>query len=111
MPGGPGDGWAGFVVGARYELESVLGSGGMGTVWRARDRLLDRPVAAKVVTTGWGRSASHRTFRERSLREAQATARINHPNVVRVYDYVEDDDRLWIVMELLDARSLDTILE
>jgi serine/threonine protein kinase len=111
MPGGPGDGWAGFVVGARYELESVLGSGGMGTVWRARDRLLDRPVAAKVVTTGWGRSASQRTFRERSLREAQATARINHPNVVRVYDYVEDDDRLWIVMELLDARSLDTILD
>ncbi|MGW1992277.1 protein kinase domain-containing protein [Embleya sp. NPDC001921] len=110
MPGGPGDGWAGFVVGARYELVSVLGSGGMGTVWRARDRLLDRPVAAKVITTGWGRSAS-RSFRERSLREAQATARINHPNVVRVYDYVEDDDRLWIVMELLDARSLDAILE
>ncbi|MET7298482.1 protein kinase [Embleya sp. NPDC005575] len=98
------------MVGARYELSSVLGSGGMGTVWRARDRVLDRPVAAKVVTTGWGRSAS-RSFRERSLREAQATARINHPNVVRVYDYVEDDDRLWIVMELLDARSLDTILE
>ncbi|MFI1381112.1 protein kinase [Embleya sp. NPDC020886] len=98
------------MVGARYELVSVLGSGGMGTVWRARDRLLDRPVAAKVITTGWGRSAS-RSFRERSLREAQATARINHPNVVRVYDYVEDDDRLWIVMELLDARSLDTILE
>ncbi|WP_406286975.1 serine/threonine-protein kinase [Embleya sp. NBC_00896] len=99
------------MVGARYELVSVLGSGGMGTVWRARDRLLDRPVAAKVITTGWGRSASQRSFRERSLREAQATARINHPNVVRVYDYVEDDDRLWIVMELLDARSLDTILE
>ncbi|MYS87218.1 serine/threonine-protein kinase [Embleya scabrispora] len=98
------------MVGARYELANVLGSGGMGTVWRARDRVLDRPVAAKVVTTGWGRSAS-RSFRERSLREAQATARINHPNVVRVYDYVEDDDRLWIVMELLDARSLDTILE
>ncbi|WP_160161479.1 serine/threonine-protein kinase [Embleya hyalina] len=97
------------MVGARYELVSVLGSGGMGTVWRARDRLLDRPVAAKVISTGWGRNAS-RSFRERSLREAQATARINHPNVVRVYDYVEDDDRLWIVMELLDARSLDTIL-
>lgn len=111
MPGGPEDDWAGFVVGGRYELVSVIGSGGMGTVWRARDRLLDRPVAAKVITTGWNRSASQRTFRERSLREAQATARINHPNVVRVYDYVEDDDRLWIVMELLDARSLDTILE
>ncbi|MFF7244024.1 protein kinase [Embleya sp. NPDC008237] len=110
MSGGPGEDWAGFVVGARYELVSVLGSGGMGTVWRARDRVLDRPVAAKVITTGWGRNAS-RSFRERSLREAQATARINHPNVVRVYDYVEDDDRLWIVMELLDARSLDAILD
>ncbi|MFE3201098.1 protein kinase [Embleya sp. NPDC059237] len=109
MSGAPGDGGTGFVVGARYELVSVLGSGGMGTVWRARDRLLDRPVAAKVISTGWGRNASQ-SFRERSLREAQATARINHPNVVRVYDYVEDDDRLWIVMELLDARSLDTIL-
>ncbi|MCF2530563.1 protein kinase [Yinghuangia sp. KLBMP8922] len=83
----------------------------MGTVWRAHDELLDRPVAAKVLNVVFGHHSEDQNRRERSLREARATARINHPNVVRVYDYVEDDDRLWIVMELLAARSLDAVLD
>lgn len=110
MPGGWASGEGGHVVGGRYRLVGVIGSGGMGTVWRAHDELLDRPVAAKVLNISFGHGVEDQNRRERSLREARATARINHPNVVRVYDYVEDDDRLWIVMELLDARSLDTVL-
>ncbi|MGR6999622.1 serine/threonine-protein kinase [Yinghuangia aomiensis] len=110
MPGGWASGEGGHVIGGRYRLVGVIGSGGMGTVWRAHDELLDRPVAAKVLNISFGHGVEDQNRRERSLREARATARINHPNVVRVYDYVEDDDRLWIVMELLDARSLDTVL-
>lgn len=110
MPRGQGYAEAGQVIAGRYRLVGVLGSGGMGTVWRAHDVLLDRPVAAKVLNVFFGQDSEELNRRERSLREARATARINHPNVVRVYDYVEDDDRLWIVMELVAARSLDTVL-
>ncbi|MEU8138553.1 serine/threonine-protein kinase [Streptodolium elevatio] len=111
MPRGQGYAEGGQVVGGRYQLVSVIGSGGMGTVWRAHDQLLDRPVAAKVLNIVFGQDSEEQHRRERSLREARATARINHPNVVRVYDYVEDDDRLWIVMELVAARSLDAVLD
>ncbi|MDI2127518.1 serine/threonine-protein kinase [Yinghuangia seranimata] len=111
MPRGQGRAEGGDLVGGRYRLVSVIGSGGMGTVWRAHDELLDRPVAAKVLNIVFGHDHEDRNRRERSLREARATARINHPNVVRVYDYVEDDDRLWIVMELLAARSLDAVVD
>lgn len=111
MPRGQGYAESGHVVGGRYRLVGIIGSGGMGTVWRAHDELLDRPVAAKVLNIVFGQDSEDQNRRERSLREARATARINHPNVVRVYDYVEDDDRLWIVMELVAARSLDTVLD
>ncbi|WP_436777759.1 protein kinase domain-containing protein [Yinghuangia sp. YIM S09857] len=111
MPRGQGYAESGQMVGGRYQLVGVIGSGGMGTVWRAHDQLLDRPVAAKVLNIVFGQDSEDRNRRERSLREARATARINHPNVVRVYDYVEDDDRLWIVMELVAARSLDAVLD
>ncbi|WTW94646.1 serine/threonine protein kinase [Streptomycetaceae bacterium NBC_01309] len=111
MPRGQGYAEGGQVVGGRYRLVGIIGSGGMGTVWRAHDQLLDRPVAAKVLNIVFGQDSEDQNRRERSLREARATARINHPNVVRVYDYVEDDDRLWIVMELVAARSLDAVLD
>jgi eukaryotic-like serine/threonine-protein kinase len=83
----------------------------MGVVWRARDELLDRDVAVKEVI--WPASLSEHERQvacSRATREAQMAARLNHPNVIRVYDIVEEDDHPWIVMELLPYRSLrDTI--
>ena len=103
---------SGRVVAGRYRLTEVLGSGGMGTVWLAVDQLLDRRVAVKEV---WPppdvTDAESQTLRDRTLREARLAARLNHPNVVTVYDVVEDGNRPWIVMELVQARSLRDIVE
>ncbi|WP_440557673.1 serine/threonine-protein kinase [Streptomyces sp. SCPE 10] len=90
-------------VGGRFELIERLGSGGMGTVWRARDTLLDREVALKAVRQD--ADASH-TVRERVLREARALARLSHPHVVTVYEVVEAEPHPWIVMELVPGTSL-----
>ncbi|MBB5117512.1 hypothetical protein AF335_03100 [Streptomyces eurocidicus] len=98
-----------LVVG-RYRLLELIGRGGMGRVWRADDRILGRPVAAKEIRIDGLVGEASAVQRERSLREARATARIDHPNVVRVYDVAEEDDRLWIVMELVDGRSLEQAL-
>lgn len=98
------------VVAGRYRLLDVIGQGGMGRVWRAADELLDRRVAVKEMRVDGAfegpESEDTRVRRERALREARAIARIDHPGVVRVYDVAEEDGRLWIVMELVDARSL-----
>ncbi|MFK4105201.1 serine/threonine-protein kinase [Streptomyces sp. NPDC019531] len=95
-------------IGGRYRLTESVGQGGMGRVWRARDEVLERPVAVKeLYLEGPGTDADERTRRERALREARAGARIDHPGVVRVYDVAEEDDRLWIVMELIEAPSLE----
>ena len=101
----------GRTVGRRYTLRSSVGSGGMGTVWRAFDELLRREVAVKEVLLPPGIPAPERSVLcERTLREARAAAALNHPAVIRVYDVVNDGDRPWIVMELLDAASLaDTL--
>ncbi|WP_437090202.1 protein kinase domain-containing protein [Streptomyces hundungensis] len=83
----------------------------MGRVWRAADEILDRQVAVKEMRIDEFDAEDSRIRRERSLREARATARIDHPNVVRVYDVVaEESDRLWIVMELVESRSLEKLL-
>ncbi|MGW7673925.1 protein kinase domain-containing protein [Streptomyces sp. NPDC054775] len=82
----------------------------MGRVWRAADEMLDRQVAVKEIRMDGLDTEDVRTRRERTLREARATARIDHPNVVRIYDVVDESDRLWIVMELVDGRSLERIL-
>ncbi|MGW3290906.1 serine/threonine-protein kinase [Streptomyces sp. NPDC001002] len=79
----------------------------MGRVWRAADEILDRPVAVKEMRIDGLDAEDTRTRRERTLREARATARIDHPNVVRVYDVVDEGERLWIVMELVLGRSLE----
>jgi len=103
----------GYLLGGRYRLSSVIGRGGMGTVWHARDEALDRGVAVKELT--WPASFSEeerQAARRRALREAQMAARLRHVNVVSVYDVVEEDGRPWIVMELLPYRSLhDIVLE
>ncbi|HET6856899.1 MAG TPA: serine/threonine-protein kinase, partial [Streptomyces sp.] len=82
----------------------------MGRVWRASDEILDRRVAVKEMRMDDADAEDSRIRRERTLREARATARIDHPNVVRVYDVAEQGDRLWIVMELVDSRSLEQLL-
>ncbi|WP_249126332.1 serine/threonine-protein kinase [Streptomyces sp. A2-16] len=79
----------------------------MGRVWRAADEMLDRQVAVKEMRIDGLDAEDARTRRERTLREARATARIDHPNVVRVYDVVDEGERLWIVMELVKGRSLE----
>jgi serine/threonine protein kinase len=103
---------AGRVVGGRYALTDVLGRGGMGTVWLATDRLLERQVALKEVTFSIDLSDEDRKIlRERTMREARAAARLVHPCVTTVYDVVEDDGKPWLVMERVTARSLQEILE
>ncbi|WP_374935423.1 serine/threonine-protein kinase, partial [Streptomyces resistomycificus] len=82
----------------------------MGRVWRAADEILDRQVAVKEMRIDGLDAEDARTRRERTLREARATARIDHPNVVRVYDVVDEGERLWIVMELVTGRSLERIM-
>jgi eukaryotic-like serine/threonine-protein kinase len=85
----------------------------MGTVWRATDTLLRRDVAVKEVILPAGLAPSDRdAMYERTLREARAAAALQHPAVVQVYDVVTEGGRPWIVMELLDARSLaDIVIE
>ncbi|WP_207943617.1 serine/threonine-protein kinase [Actinomadura sp. KC345] len=100
------------VLAGRYRLESVVGRGGMGTVWRARDETLDREVAVKEVVLPSGLNDDERDNRHRrTLREARASARLNHPGVVTVHDVVDEDGRPWIVMELVRARSLQEIVD
>ena len=102
----PGD-----MIGGRFTLLGPLGSGGMGTVWRARDEVLHREVALKEVRppdpalTGPEAAA---TLRERVLREARALARLSHPHVVTIHQIVDagPDTHPWIVMELVPGESL-----
>ncbi|HEX3388578.1 MAG TPA: protein kinase [Streptosporangiaceae bacterium] len=102
----------GHVVAGRYRLISALGNGGMGTVWLAEDELLHRRVAVKEVSPPADMTAHEREMlRERTLREARTAARLNHPNVVAIYDVVEDDGRPWIVMELVPSRSLRDVVQ
>lgn len=104
-----GEGVPGLLVAGRYRLVESIGEGGMGRVWRAVDEMLDRLVAVKEMRMDGIDVEDSRTRRERTLREARATARIDHPHVVRVYDVVDESERLWIVMELVAGRSLERI--
>ncbi|MER8157227.1 serine/threonine-protein kinase [Streptomyces sp. NPDC094472] len=93
------------LIAGRYQLGDRLGRGGMGTVWRAYDQMLAREVAAKELHVASDHHEHHRRLR-RAQREARTVARLRHPHVVGVHDLVEHDDRLWIVMELIDGPSL-----
>ncbi|GAA4080686.1 serine/threonine-protein kinase [Nonomuraea soli] len=93
-----------MVIDGRFELVERLGSGGMGTVWRARDLALHREVALKEVRTP--DSVDSGMVRERVLREARALARIHHPNVVTIHHIVETPEHPWLVMELVQGGSL-----
>ena len=100
------------LLAGRYRLCAVIGRGETGTVWRARDELLNRDVAVKeIVWPAQMDPAERETARRRAVREAQL-AGLRHPNVVSVYNIVEEDDQPSIVMELVPFRSLrDAIAE
>jgi len=97
----------GLLLGGRYRLDDAIGSGGMGRVWRAHDEVLHRAVAIKELTAALYVSESDRAvLLARTRAEARAAARINHSAVVTVHDVLEHDGRPWIVMELVEGRSL-----
>ncbi len=91
----------------RYELHRKLARGGMSDVYLARDQILDRPVAVKVLFPEYAKDA---TFVERFRREAQAAAKLNHPNVVAVYDWGEELGTYFIAMEYVEGQSLSEII-
>ena len=95
------------ILAERYELEEQLGAGGMASVYRGTDRLLDRTVAVKVLDRALGRDPE---FVERFRREARAAAGLSHPGTVAVYDTGEDDGRRFIVMELVEGETLADLL-
>ncbi|WP_395572212.1 serine/threonine-protein kinase [Streptomyces sp. BK79] len=101
------EGAGGRVIAGRYRLHERLGHGGMGIVWRATDQLLAREVAVKALPLDESLSAAEaRRRRERTLREARAVAQLRHPHVIVVHDVVEDAERAYMVMELVDGGSL-----
>src|SRR5690606_2973511 len=99
-------------VAGRYRLERRIGRGGAGAVWRAHDERLDRPVAVKQIpiTPDPITPDAQATSRARALREARVAARLRVPNVVQVYDVVEEDNNVYLVMELVDAPNLSSFV-
>jgi serine/threonine-protein kinase len=91
----------------KYEVLRVLGSGGMGTVYEARDPLIERRVAIKVLAPELAQDAE---LRERFMREAQAAGRLRHPNIVQVYDVGEGSGQLFIAMEFVAGSDLERII-
>ncbi|MEV5342281.1 protein kinase [Streptomyces sp. NPDC052676] len=99
------------LLAGRYRLGDVLGRGGMGTVWRAVDETLGRTVAVKELRFPSNIDEDEkRRLITRTLREAKAIARIRNTSAVTVYDVVDEDDRPWIVMELVEGKSLAEVI-
>lgn len=98
-------------VGGRYELRELLGRGGMGSVWRGEDLLLQRPVAVKKVELPLHLPEGEReALRQRVLREARAAARVSHPRLVTIFDVVEEEGTVFLVQELVDAPTLKDVV-
>ena len=91
------------VLAERYRLEELVAAGGMGEVWRATDMLLERTVAVKLLRESL---AEDPVLAERFRREALTTARLSHPNMANVFDYVQDEGRPGIVMEFVEGETL-----
>ncbi|WDF40643.1 protein kinase [Streptomyces sp. T12] len=109
---GGGTGHKERVIGGRYRLVERIGSGGMGTVWRALDELVEREVAVKQPRLpGDPEDAAHQRAAHRLYREARAAARVDHPAAVAIHDVVVEDGLPWIVMELIRGESLHEALQ
>jgi len=99
------------LVGGRYRLLELIGAGGMGRVWLAQDELLQRRVAAKEIVIPDDVPASELlALQMRTMREARAAARLDHPHLVGVFDVIWRPDRSWIVMEYVPSRSLHQVV-
>lgn len=92
----------------RYQLLHTLGTGGMAVVYRGYDRMLERPVAIKVLRQDF---SNDEAFRERFRQEARAAANLSHPNIVTVHDFGFDQGRLFIVMEYIPGTDLKTMVK
>jgi len=92
----------------RYQIEGRIGSGGMAEVYRARDLMLERTVAVKLLREDFSKDP---TFRERFRQEAKAAANLSHPNIVTIHDFGFDEKQIFIVMEYIPGTDLKTILE
>jgi eukaryotic-like serine/threonine-protein kinase len=99
---------AGDVIAGRYELLELVGSGGMSSVWKAHDRLLDRTVAIKVLHEQF---TADEEYVERFRREARSVAQVSHPNIVTVIDRGEDEGRQFIVFEYIEGENLKERIE
>ncbi|WP_433497997.1 serine/threonine-protein kinase [Sphaerimonospora sp. CA-214678] len=96
----------------RYELRTPIGRGTMGTVWRAYDRALGREIAIKEIRQDPGLTPrQRRELRERMLREGRTAAKISHPCVATIHDAIEADGSPWIIMELVEGRSLEQVID
>jgi eukaryotic-like serine/threonine-protein kinase len=92
----------------KYEIVAKIGQGGMGEVYRAHDPILGRDVAIKTMLSEPG--VEQEELRKRFIREAQSAARLNHPNIVTVHDFGEDQGRMYIAMELLEGADLKEVI-
>jgi serine/threonine protein kinase len=95
------------IIAGRYAVVRAIGHGGMGTVWLCRDEVLGREVAVKQVGVLPGESVPDLA---RALREARSSAALNHPHVVSVFDAVEADDHIWLVMEYVPGSTLSELI-
>jgi serine/threonine-protein kinase len=98
----------GTTIAGRYQVEDVIGEGGMATVYRARHKLVDRPCAIKIMNPALARD---RVVRERFRREAKAAQKLAHPNIIEIFDHGDTDDGTsYLVMELLRGQSLADLI-
>src|SRR5437763_1256051 len=97
----------GETIAGRYEVEELVGRGGMSSVYKARDRLLERHVALKILHDQY---SADQEFVERFKREARAVARLSHPNIVTVIDRGEDEGHQFIVFEYIDGENLKELI-
>ena len=92
---------------AGYRVETLVGRGGMGVVYRATDLSLERPVALKLIAP---ELAEDQRFRTRFLREPKLAASLDHPNVIPIYEAGEDDGQLYLAMRFVEGNDLRTLL-
>lgn len=99
------------LIDGRYRLEAVVGSGGMGVVWRAFDQRLGRSIAVKEIRFPSTVTPEERSqLTKRAMVEAQSAARLDHPNIVPVHDVIVENEQPYIIMRLVDGRSLDQLV-